>query len=706
MKNKFFISLLAIALMCSAIFAQTNTNVDKILLLNTKDTPIKVQLNINDMQIQPDGTVVIPSLNNVFYTIKTSYIEKELITERIKYLNEKESVIVLQLTSSSPKVYDLLFIYNLLSVEDYKKATNNTEKSKQIVTDKKENTKPGIAKTESKKTVNKFDLANKYHDEYKYIHALSLYYDVMSTPSDKNSTNAKWAWDSLLYLITHGSSPDSSFDDFEIYEYWYNLLNEFEDLWFEECPVTLTIKDLKKGNIDLEAGTANYNFSLESNWTNKYLEIYNALNKGVTAARQDSWKQIPTDWPKYSCRGEKSLPDKNRYFSAGSFYSDQKKYVSYATFNKKEFGIIYSIYTLDGTEICTNQTAFAGNSTNTIKGIDRKLAKHIDNGQVTFKIDKIVTRMTPYQYNYVKAGYIIPYWTSPIQNPSDFVTKDVFNYEHFIVNNPFDLPAVDYVTLYDIIDLEMAYIPEKKLLMYNSEVSQKLYSLVTHTNPSYKEYTYEIEKYPIDKISIYDAICFCNRISDIYQLTPVYSVNGETDISKWPVKPFTTSLKTWPDDAKITIKQNAKADGFRLPTVDEWRYAANKRKDYVYKSKTDFEKSAVTSISRYEKSPSKCKSKTPNEYSLYDMFGNVWEIAITSMKDEITLYKDPNFNKWTGESSSYRVTYLGGSYNSLFYTNNFDDDCSYNDLFYFVSEGTGFRFVRNWEETEWDEGYQ
>ena len=65
--------------------------------------------------------------------------------------------------------------------------------------------------------------------------------------------------------------------------------------------------------------------------------------------------------------------------------------------------------------------------------------------------------------------------------------------------------------------------------MQKTEVVQELYTAVTKDNPS----SFGGKKLPVDSVSWYDAVKFCNKVSEIQGRTPCYSVNGETDTDKW-----------------------------------------------------------------------------------------------------------------------------------------------------------------------------
>lgn len=81
----------------------------------------------------------------------------------------------------------------------------------------------------------------------------------------------------------------------------------------------------------------------------------------------------------------------------------------------------------------------------------------------------------------------------------------------------------------------------------------------------------EKANYPVTSVSWRDAIIFCNALTEYYnsqnietKLTTVYNVNGK------PIK----SSKDSNSETIDNIEQNLNATGFRLPTLDEWEYAA------------------------------------------------------------------------------------------------------------------------------------
>ena len=153
----------------------------------------------------------------------------------------------------------------------------------------------------------------------------------------------------------------------------------------------------------------------------------------------------------------------------------------------------------------------------------------------------------------------------------------------------------------------------KVLAVLQTEVHQTLYKWVMGWNPS----NFKGDDKPVESVSWYDAIYFCNALSIILRYTPVYSVNGTTDVTKWNYTPHKgTSISG-------TITQNINADGYRLPTVEEWQYAAKGGQNYTYSGSNDIDEVAWYSGNSSHTYP--VARKKPNGYGLYDMSGNVSE---------------------------------------------------------------------------------
>ena len=183
---------------------------------------------------------------------------------------------------------------------------------------------------------------------------------------------------------------------------------------------------------------------------------------------------------------------------------------------------------------------------------------------------------------------------------------------------------LEFNTFYKFYDaLKFVEISGKKINMLQTEVTQYIYEFVMGENPSYFKGDGEPpaegelqEKRPVEDVSFYDAIYFCNKLSTMFGLVPVYSVDGIADVTKWDYEPhYGESLYG------RRIEQNLNANGFRLPTVEEWNYAYY---DYSYAGSSNIDETAWYYKNSSNKTHEVGKKKA-NEYGLYDMCGNVTE---------------------------------------------------------------------------------
>ena len=157
-------------------------------------------------------------------------------------------------------------------------------------------------------------------------------------------------------------------------------------------------------------------------------------------------------------------------------------------------------------------------------------------------------------------------------------------------------------------------IPKTKFTMLKTEVTQSLYLDVMGENPSRNIG----ENNPVEEVSWYDAIYFCNKLSKKLGFTPVYAVDGKTDVATWNYTPHKGN------SIRGEVTQNTKANGFRLPTVEEWEYAAKGGQNYTYSGSNNLDEVGWYDYNSGNRTHPVAQKKA-NGYGLYDMSGNVWE---------------------------------------------------------------------------------
>ena len=150
------------------------------------------------------------------------------------------------------------------------------------------------------------------------------------------------------------------------------------------------------------------------------------------------------------------------------------------------------------------------------------------------------------------------------------------------------------------------------------EVTQAEYQSVMGSNPSHFSGTNK----PVEQVSWYDAITYCNKRSLNEGLTPCYTVSGVNFSGSVSVP--RSSNATW-----NAAECDFTANGYRLPTEAEWEYFA-RGGNITNSGQTDYSGSnTIGDVAWYTENSSSTthdvKTKAKNSLNLYDMSGNVWE---------------------------------------------------------------------------------
>lgn len=128
-------------------------------------------------------------------------------------------------------------------------------------------------------------------------------------------------------------------------------------------------------------------------------------------------------------------------------------------------------------------------------------------------------------------------------------------------------------------------------------ITQAIYSAVAGSGVGGSS---RIDQRPVDSVSWFDAIQFCNALSEREGLAPAYDADAHAEQVEW----------------------DAQADGYRLPTEAEWEHACRA-------STTGARYGQLDDIAWYRANSHErahdVGGKEPNTWGLYDMLGNVWE---------------------------------------------------------------------------------
>ncbi len=202
----------------------------------------------------------------------------------------------------------------------------------------------------------------------------------------------------------------------------------------------------------------------------------------------------------------------------------------------------------------------------------------------------------------------------------------------------------------------------RKYMITATEITQALYRAVTGTNPS----EFKGDNLPVHNVSWYEAVEFCNMLSQWEGLFPAYVIERT--------------------DRRYTITWRTLSRGYRLPTEAEWEFASRGRTVVRYTSGNELLK--THGYFNAKDGPRTVGLLTPNYRGLFDVHGNVrewvWDGSGTFMPESIRDYG--------GNPAADTRVIRGGAWNSI------EEECGFTRRQtmrpYESDNMTGFRIVR------------
>jgi len=200
------------------------------------------------------------------------------------------------------------------------------------------------------------------------------------------------------------------------------------------------------------------------------------------------------------------------------------------------------------------------------------------------------------------------------------------------------------------------------------DVTQKEWLEVMGSNPS----QFKGDDRPVERVSWYDAVEYCNTRSMKEGLRPYYNIDKTRKDPNNEPDPGFGDL----DAVKWTVTVNAGANGYRLPTEAEWEYAAGggrMSRGYSYSGSDNVDEVAWywrnsgdkvlsgawswPAIQQNHGQTKRVGAKKPNELGLYDMSGNVRQWCWDWHGDLQANVADPQ-----GSKGGFRRVWKGGGW--------------------------------------------
>lgn len=554
-----------------------------------------------------------------------------------------------------------------------------------------------------------FEQAVNYEYEGKWFFAYASFYDAMEKFPSSDSIEAFNEFKKIDAAFRSGKPGLVQVSQKKLEAAWIKLACEFEEYWTSHCPKVFIVSDLQRTGLNFFNKTADFSVVIDYEDSPKYKELSSSVYEGFHSAYSSSWKNISSSWPLISVHSVSS----DDYFVQGSALVDIGGSVSPASLISWHdvpngsvnsfFDVKFNLTDLEGNIIYKGGRNIAGyKSIITLQDLPQSYMRLIETGNIKIEPTGLFLEYGKVnKYDSLKRDWILDLPELNLSN-SDYGFYHSSEYESQVLNKEspvsvverlsLDLLFKDYVSYHKVngISFEMVSLPSLKFIMGSengnkderplhevdlssfeigrTEVTQALYKKIMGENPSGFSSSGSTGgvNLPVDSVSWFDAIYFCNLLSMAEGYEPCYVVEGSKNPSEWNYEIHSG------DFIEADVLWDFSANGYRLPTEAEWECSA---KGGIFLN--DASASILSNPENYAwfnenslNTTHPVALKKMNACGLYDIGGNVWEWCWDWYHDDYADYikigtrEDAVVLNPTGKSYGTDRVLRGGGYGS------------------------------------------